>query len=84
MVSTIILILQVACLVFVVIAIMSVLRTMRGMNEIAKITGEGFKIIEEGLWVYMKAMKVEMEARFKKIEDSIASLQKDGNGLKND
>ena len=39
------------------------------MNEITK-------NMEEGLWEYTKAVRVEMEARLKKVEDVIASLQK--------
>jgi len=62
-------ILQIVCLVFVVIAIVNVQRVQRNMNEITK-------NIEEGLWEYTKVVRVEMEARFKKIEDAIALLQR--------
>jgi len=62
-------ILQVVCLVFVVIAIVNVWRVQRNLNEITK-------NMEEGLWEYTKAVRVEMEARLKKVEDVIASLQK--------
>ena len=67
--STAISIVQVICLVFVVIMMVSVQRTLRDVNRI-------MKNLEEGLWEYTKAVRVEMETRLKKIEDAIASLQK--------
>jgi len=62
-------ILQIVCLVFVVIAMANVWRIQRNIDEITK-------NLEEGLWEYTKAVRVEMETRLKKIEDAIASLQK--------
>jgi len=67
--STAISIVQVICLVFVVIMMVSVRRTLRDVNGV-------MKNLEEGLWEYTKATRVEMEARLKKVEDAIASLQK--------
>jgi len=54
-------ILQVVCLVFVVIAIASVWKVQRNMNEITK---------------YSRAIGVDLEARLKKVEDVIVSLQR--------
>jgi len=67
--STAISIVQIVCLVFVVIAMANVWRIQRNIDEITK-------NLEEGLWEYTKAVRVEMETRLKKIEDAIASLQK--------
>jgi len=67
--STAISIVQIVCLVFVVIAMANVWRIQRNIDEITK-------NLEEGLWEYTKAIRVEMEARLKKVDDAIASLQK--------
>ena len=62
------LILQVLCLLFVMIAIVNGWRTQRNLNEITK-------NMEGGLWKFTQAVRVNMEARLKKVEDAIAFLQ---------
>lgn len=62
-------ILQIVCLVCVAIAIVNVRKVQRNINEITK-------NMEEGLWEYTKVVRLEMEARLKKIEDAVALLQK--------
>jgi len=66
--SIIIFILQVVCFVLLMIAILFTRKAQRNIDEF-------IKNIDEGLWKYTKAMKVEMETRFKKIEAAIASLR---------
>jgi len=72
--SAVVPILQVVCLVFVVIAIVNVLRTQRNLNEITK-------KMETGLWKFVEMVRMEMEARLKKVEDAIASLQRQVDGM---
>lgn len=67
--SIIILILQTVCFVLVLIAILITKKAQRNIDEFVS-------NIDKGLWKYARAMRTEMETRFKKTEAAIASLQK--------